>query len=130
MESDEIFEAEAALEGDEAGQRRSNHINGNGIGVRAMIDGNGRYGKHLASVTTEESPLLPSGSGSGSTSEEGDGDARTNIPGATDFEGMSWWQTPSVGLHVHNDIQHALTLPYRYSGCCLLISSSPSLSVE
>ena len=97
MENDEIFEAEATLEGDEADQRGSDHINSNDTGVRAMIAGNGGYDKHLTSVTTEESPLLPNGSGSDSVSGEYDEDAATNMPGATDFEGMPWWKTPSVG---------------------------------
>jgi hypothetical protein len=130
MESGEIFEAEVTLEGDEADQRGSDNINGNNTGIRAMIAGNGGYDKHLASVTTEASPLLPDGSGSGSESGEDDEDAATNMPGATDFEGMPWWKTPSVGLLVNTGTQHALTLPYRYSGCCLPISSSPLLSVE
>lgn len=121
MESGEIFEAEVALEDDEADQRGSDNINGNNTGVRAMIAGNGGYDKHVVSVTTEESPLLPDGSGSGSASGEGDEDAATNMPGATDFEGIPWWKTPSVGLLVNTGTQHALTLPCRYSGCCLPI---------
>jgi hypothetical protein len=101
MESSELFEAEATLEGNKADQRGSGNINGNNTDVRAMIAGNGGYDKHLAFVTTEESPLLPDGSGSASASGEGDEDAATNISGATDFEGMPWWMTPSVGLLVN-----------------------------
>lgn len=129
MGSDKIFETEAT-EGDEADQRAGDNIDGNDAGVRAMTGGNAGYDKHFASITTEESPLLPSGSGSSSASREDDEDAATDMPGATDFEGMPWWKTPSVGLHFHTGTQHALTLPYRYSGCCLLIYSSPLLSVE
>jgi hypothetical protein len=102
MESDEIFEAEASLEGDEAPQRGIDRIGVNDAGIRAMIAGNGDYNKHLVSVTTEESPLLPTESGSGSASGENGEDAATNMPGATDFEGMPWWKTPSVGLHVQS----------------------------
>jgi len=130
MESDEIFEAEASLEGDEAPQGGIDRINVNDSGVRATIAGNGDYNKHIVSVTTEESPLLPNEPGSGSESGENGEDAAANMSGATDFEGMPWWRTPSVGLHVHTGPLHTLTLPCRYSGCCLLISSSPLLSEE
>ncbi len=100
MESNQLFEAEAALAGGEVEQGESGHVNGNGndTGVRATIAGNGGYDKHLVSVTAEESPLLPSGSGS-SSGEDDEGAAVTQWPGATDFEGLPWWKTPSVSLH-------------------------------
>jgi hypothetical protein len=103
-------------------ERGSDHTNGNNTGVRAMIIGNDGYDKHLASVTTEESPLLPNGSGGGSAfGEDGDGDAATKWPGATDFEGMPWWKKPLVGLHPHAGTRNPLTMSYRSSGYCLLI---------
>lgn len=120
MESNQVFEAEATLESDEIEQRLSGHNNSNDTGVRAMIAGNGGYDKHLASVTTEESPLLPNGSGSAS-GEDNDGDAVTQWPGAADFEGLPWSKTPSVRLHFPIRAQHSLTMSYRYSGCCLHI---------
>jgi len=104
MDSNQLFEAEATLEGDEIEQRLSGHNNDNDndndTGVRAMIAGNGGYDKHLASVTMEESPLLPNGSGSASE-EDNDGDAVPQWPGATDFKGLPWRKTPSVRLHIH-----------------------------
>jgi hypothetical protein len=109
MDSNQLFEAEATLEGDEIEQRLSGHNNDNDTGVRAMIAGNGGYDKHLASVTMEESPLLSNGSGSIS-GEDNDGDAVTQWPGATDFKGLPWWKTPSVRLHVHARTHHALTM--------------------
>jgi hypothetical protein len=121
MENDEIFKTKTTLESDKTHQRGSDHINGNSTGVQAMMAGNSGYDKHLTSVTTEESPLLPDRSSSDGASGEEDEDAATNIPGTTDFEGMPWWKTPSVGLPVPTGPQHVLTLPYRYSGCCLLI---------
>jgi hypothetical protein len=97
MENDQIFEAETSLERDEYDESGADQTNGNSTGVGKLMAGNGGYEKHIASTTTEETPLLPNGSGNGSAPIDDDNEnTGTRWPGETDFEGLPWWNKPSV----------------------------------
>jgi hypothetical protein len=47
-------------------------------------------------VNDEVTPLLGSGSASG---DSGDGNGQTGWSGHADFEGLTWWQRPSVSYY-------------------------------
>jgi hypothetical protein len=97
MENDQIFEAEATLEGEEYEQSRLDYTSGRNAGVRTMMASNSGYDKHIASTTTEETPLLPNGSGNDSGPSDADNEnTGLDWQGETDFEGLPWWRKPSV----------------------------------
>ena len=98
MDNEDIFEAEAVLEGTEAGTEFSGYISSINPEIRAKVVGNSGYDKQPSSITTEESLLLPNGSSRSHISGEGDENAPRNTSGSADFEGLPWWKKPSVRL--------------------------------
>lgn len=62
--------------------------------------------------STEESPLLSNGSASedaGALEAGEGGDTGQQWPGKTDFEGLPWWKSPSVGPEFFHDVRESIT---------------------
>jgi hypothetical protein len=96
MENNHLFETDAGLDAGDEEQNRAGYKNGNNAGLKAAVAANGGYDEHLTSRTSEETPLLPEQSGTSETGHNDGDNTNSYWPGATDFEGMPWWKTPSV----------------------------------
>jgi hypothetical protein len=93
MDSNHIFEADATLNTEEEERNGTGYRNVNSTGLKAAAAANGGYDGHLESSAAEDTPLLAGGADAGAP---GSSDGETIWPGATDFEGLPWWKTPSV----------------------------------
>ena len=98
MENEEVFQADAELDGHEHMHSRSPHRStqkGHDT-VKAALGGL----EADRDVHNEESPLLPSNrtDGGGEASEPGASETREppKWDGERDFEGRPWWKKPSV----------------------------------
>lgn len=99
MGSNHTSEAEAALGKDGYDQSGTKHSSDNKNGVAAIPAFGHGLDKHMTTITTEETPLLPNSPSNGSSpggDDERNANARWSID--TDFEGLPWWKKPSVGL--------------------------------
>ena len=118
MENEEVFEADAEINGLEHVRSRSSY--------RSTQKGHNRDGAGLASERNnhdEETPLLSSDH----ESEDRPGETRRTLKwdGEGDFEGRPWWNKPSVRDSQSDMSVYNLNDTYRSSGSFLPSSSSP-----
>ena len=124
MENEEVFEADAEINGLEQMRSRSTHRS-----TRKRHDTEDADFASERNNHDEETPLLlPDHENEGRDVSEDRPDETRRTPkwdGEGDFEGRPWWNKPSVrysqpGMNVYN-----LNDVYRFSGSFLPSSSSP-----